>query len=123
MSHPRPPRRRLTSCICLGFNIAGSYLPIILNNRNVSTGQNTVYDTYKQYLIIYSPGVIGCVLAMLAIQLPVLGRKVSLWELYAIWRRILIRLRLSGPLCFLQRCKVYRWLCTRKSGTPQATLD
>ncbi|KAJ9128316.1 hypothetical protein QFC24_000609 [Naganishia onofrii] len=60
------------------FNIAGSYLPIILNNRNVSSGQNTVYDTYKQYLIIYSPGVIGCVLAMLAIQLPILGRKWSL---------------------------------------------
>ncbi|KAJ9125580.1 hypothetical protein QFC22_000542 [Naganishia vaughanmartiniae] len=60
------------------FNIAGSYLPIILNNRNVSSGQTTVYDTYKQYLIIYAPGVIGCVLAMLAIQLPILGRKWSL---------------------------------------------
>ncbi|GHJ85331.1 hypothetical protein NliqN6_1733 [Naganishia liquefaciens] len=60
------------------FNIAGSYLPIILNNRNVSSGQNSVYDTYEQYIIIYAPGIIGCVIAMLAIQLPVLGRKWSL---------------------------------------------
>jgi hypothetical protein len=37
-----------------------------------------VSETYKQYMIIYFPGIIGAILALLSIQLPLLGRKWSL---------------------------------------------
>lgn len=60
------------------FNLAGSFLPIILKQNNVSSGQGTVTDTYRQYVYIYLPGVIGAIMAMGAVQLPVLGRKWSL---------------------------------------------
>lgn len=60
------------------FNLAGSFLPIILKQNNVSSGQGTVTDTYRQYVYIYLPGVLGAVMAMAAVQLPILGRKWSL---------------------------------------------
>ena len=59
------------------FNIAGSFLPIILQRRNLSNDVS-VTETYRQYVYIYLPGVIGAILAMFAVQLPVLGRKWSL---------------------------------------------
>ena len=34
--------------------------------------------TYRNYLIIYSPGIIGSVLALISVQLPLVGRKWSL---------------------------------------------
>ena len=60
------------------FNLAGSYLPIVLLNHNVSSGTSTVRDTYQQYIIIYTPGIIGAVLALFSVQLPLVGRKWSL---------------------------------------------
>jgi hypothetical protein len=60
------------------FNLAGAFLPIILLRNNVSSGQGTVQDTYRQYLIIYSPGIIGSVFALISVQMPLLGRKWSL---------------------------------------------
>jgi len=57
---------------------AGSFLPIVLLRNNVSTGRGTVSDTYKQYVYIYLPGILGAVLALLSIQLPLVGRKWSL---------------------------------------------
>lgn len=60
------------------FNLAGSYLPIILQRRNIDSGTGTVTDTYRQYVYIYLPGIIGSVLAMFFVQLPVFGRKWSL---------------------------------------------
>ncbi|KAL7006530.1 hypothetical protein EMMF5_003951 [Cystobasidiomycetes sp. EMM_F5] len=60
------------------FNLAGSYLPLVLLQFNVSTGASTVKETYKQYIYIYTPGVIGAVLALFSIQLPLVGRKWSL---------------------------------------------
>jgi hypothetical protein len=53
-------------------------LPIILLQNSVSTGEETVSGTYRNYLIIYSPGIIGAVLAFYSIQLPLIGRKWSL---------------------------------------------
>jgi hypothetical protein len=50
----------------------------VLLNNNVSSGQGTVTDTYRQYVYIYLPGVIGAVLALLSVQLPIVGRKWSL---------------------------------------------
>jgi hypothetical protein len=37
-----------------------------------------VSGTYRNYLIIYSPGIIGAILALFSIQLPLIGRKWSL---------------------------------------------
>lgn len=35
-------------------------------------------DTYQQYVIIYAPGIIGAVLALVSVQMPLVGRKWSL---------------------------------------------
>lgn len=60
------------------FNLAGSFLPIILLRNNVDNGRGSVSDTYKQYIIIYTPGIIGAVLALISVQMPLVGRKWSL---------------------------------------------
>ncbi|OCF59469.1 hypothetical protein L486_02135 [Kwoniella mangroviensis CBS 10435] len=60
------------------FNLAGSFLPLILLRNNVSSGQDTVTDTYRQYVYIYLPGILGAVLALFSVQLPIVGRKWSL---------------------------------------------
>ncbi|TYJ52748.1 hypothetical protein B9479_006646 [Cryptococcus floricola] len=60
------------------FNLAGSFLPIVLLNHNVSDGATSVTETYRQYVYIYLPGIIGAVLALFSIQLPLVGRKWSL---------------------------------------------
>ncbi|KAL1601526.1 hypothetical protein SLS60_006441 [Paraconiothyrium brasiliense] len=60
------------------FNLAGSFLPIILLRNNVSDGRGSVSDTYQQYIIIYTPGIIGALLALVSVQMPLVGRKWSL---------------------------------------------
>ncbi|KAI8942888.1 hypothetical protein NX059_000928 [Plenodomus lindquistii] len=60
------------------FNLAGSFLPIILLRNNVDNGRGSVSDTYEQYIIIYAPGIIGAVLALISVQMPLVGRKWSL---------------------------------------------
>lgn len=60
------------------FNLAGSFLPIILLRNNVDNGRGSVSETYKQYIIIYTPGILGAVLALISVQMPLLGRKWSL---------------------------------------------
>lgn len=60
------------------FNLAGAFLPLILLRNNVSDGRASVSETYKQYIIIYAPGVIGAALALVSVQLPLVGRKWSL---------------------------------------------
>ena len=60
------------------FNLASAFLPIILFRNNVSNGQTTVTETYRQYIYIYLPGIIGAVLALISVQLPLVGRKWSL---------------------------------------------
>jgi hypothetical protein len=53
-------------------------LPIVLLRHNVSSGTGTVEDTYRQYVYIYLPGIIGAVLGLFSVQLPLVGRKWSL---------------------------------------------
>ncbi|CAO2654997.1 Nn.00g117300.m01.CDS01 [Neocucurbitaria sp. VM-36] len=60
------------------FNLAGAFLPIILLRNNVDSGQGTVSDTYQQYIIIYTPGILGAILALISVQMPLVGRKWSL---------------------------------------------
>lgn len=58
--------------------MAGAFLPIVLLRNNVSSGDGTVTDTYREYVYIYLPGIIGAILALFSVQLPLLGRKWSL---------------------------------------------
>lgn len=58
--------------------MAGAFLPIVLLRNNVDSGRGTVSDTYRQYIIIYLPGVIGAIIALFSVQLPLIGRKWSL---------------------------------------------
>lgn len=60
------------------FNLAGEYLPLILLKNNVSSGETTVTNTYREYVYIYLPGILGAVLALVSVQLPLVGRKWSL---------------------------------------------
>jgi hypothetical protein len=49
-----------------------------LLRNNVSSGDGSVTDTYREYVYIYLPGVIGSILSLFSVQLPLLGRKWSL---------------------------------------------
>jgi hypothetical protein len=49
-----------------------------LLRNNVNAGDDTVTDTYREYVYIYLPGVIGAVIALYSVQLPLIGRKWSL---------------------------------------------
>ncbi|KAJ6145434.1 hypothetical protein N7470_009329 [Penicillium chermesinum] len=60
------------------FNLAGYFLPIVLLDNNVDSGANSVSETYREYVYIYLPGVIGSILALFSVQMPLLGRKWSL---------------------------------------------
>lgn len=60
------------------FNLAGAFLPIVLLQNNVSTGRGTVLETYRQYIYIALPGILGAALALLSVSLPLFGRKWSL---------------------------------------------
>jgi len=60
------------------FNLAGSFLPLILLRRNISNGATTVTETYRQYIYIYLPGIIGAILGLFSVSLPLVGRKWSL---------------------------------------------
>jgi hypothetical protein len=44
----------------------------------VATGAGTVTDTYREYVYIYLPGIIGAIIALFSVQLPLVGRKWSL---------------------------------------------
>ena len=60
------------------FNLAGEFLPIILLRNAVSSGSGTVTETYRHYIYIYLPGILGAVLGLISVQLPLVGRKWSL---------------------------------------------
>lgn len=49
---------RLADKCSWGFTIAGSFLPLILRKKGASVGL-TLDETYKSYVYIYLPGVIG----------------------------------------------------------------
>jgi hypothetical protein len=59
------------------FNLAGQFLPLILL-RNEVTASGSVTETYLHYIYIYTPGILGAVIAMASVQLPLVGRKWSL---------------------------------------------
>ena len=60
------------------FTLAGYFMPIILLKNNVGNVADSVSETYRQYIYIYLPGVLGAVLALFSVQLPLIGRKWSM---------------------------------------------
>jgi MFS family permease len=58
--------------------LAGAFLPIILLRNNVDAGADSVEATYREYVYIYLPGIIGAVIALFSVQMPLIGRKWSL---------------------------------------------
>jgi len=59
------------------FNLAGSFLPIILARRGAEQDVS-VTETYRQYVYIYLPGILGTIMAAAMIELPGIGRKWTL---------------------------------------------
>ncbi|KAI9655371.1 MAG: hypothetical protein M1821_005518 [Bathelium mastoideum] len=57
-----------------GFTVAGFYLPSILAIKN-SALHLTLRFTYRSYIYIYLPGVVGVVLGAMLYQVPAVGRK------------------------------------------------
>ena len=53
----------------------GAFTPIILAKKNASDSTLDIYDTYRSYVYIYLPGILGVVLGVLGYDLPRVGRK------------------------------------------------
>ena len=56
------------------FSVAGFYLPQILRRKNAAIDVS-LNETYRNYIIIYLPGVVGVLLGTLMYSVPVVGRK------------------------------------------------
>ncbi|TFK51965.1 MFS general substrate transporter [Heliocybe sulcata] len=59
------------------FSIAGGFLPDILRRKGVAAGQS-VDITYRNYIIIYAPGILAVVLGAFVIQTKTLGKTWSM---------------------------------------------
>lgn len=66
-------------CDYWGFTVAGSYLPQILAYKNGALHLSLEY-TYRSYIFIYLPGVIGVLLGTLSYRASLVGRK---WTMVA----------------------------------------
>jgi len=56
------------------FSVAGSFLPTILLRKNQAISVS-VSETYRDYVIIYLPGIVGVALGALMVYVPRIGRK------------------------------------------------
>lgn len=61
-------------CSFFGFNIAGVFLPLILADKGREAG-GSLSDTYRDYVAIYAPGIVACLLACALIEVPRFGRQ------------------------------------------------
>ncbi|KAL3427783.1 membrane transporter [Phlyctema vagabunda] len=57
-----------------GFSVAGSFLPTILARKNSSIDVS-ISETYRDYIIIYLPGIVGVALGAYMVYVPRVGRK------------------------------------------------
>lgn len=58
----------------LSFSAAGSYIPAILAAKGAQLGVS-VGETYRNYIIIYAPGIVGALLGGALWTVPFIGRK------------------------------------------------
>ncbi|KAF2727885.1 MFS general substrate transporter [Polyplosphaeria fusca] len=64
-------------CDYWGFTVAGYYLPRIIALKNGALNLSLRY-TYRSYIYIYLPGVVGVLLGALLYQTPHIGRKYTM---------------------------------------------
>lgn len=68
----------LTGCFAHLFDmVTGSYLPAIFAAKNGELGLS-IESTYKNYLSIYTPGIVAVVLGSMMYRVPVLGRQLTM---------------------------------------------
>jgi len=58
----------------LSFSAAGGYIPLILAAKGAQLGVSTS-ETYRNYVIIYLPGIVGALLGGVLWSVPFIGRK------------------------------------------------
>ncbi|GAA6015868.1 hypothetical protein JCM11491_007218 [Sporobolomyces phaffii] len=56
------------------FSIAGGFLPLILRQKGIDTS-TSLNTTYRNYVVVYLPGVTATVLGSFLMEIPRLGRK------------------------------------------------
>ncbi|GAA6059099.1 hypothetical protein JCM10212_002070 [Sporobolomyces blumeae] len=56
------------------FSIAGGYLPLILRQKGIDTS-TSLSETYRNYVIVYLPGVTATIFGAILMEVPRLGRK------------------------------------------------
>ena len=65
-------------CDYWGFTVAGFYLPTIVAAKNSAAGTTDLESTYRSYVWIYLPGIVGVLLGVLCYDLPRVGRQVTM---------------------------------------------
>ncbi|KAJ8061160.1 hypothetical protein OCU04_010233 [Sclerotinia nivalis] len=60
-----------------GFSVAGAFLPIILARKGLEHKVGYA-KTYRNFVIIYMPGIVGVSLGALMVKVPRVGRRVSM---------------------------------------------
>ncbi|KAF8128028.1 major facilitator superfamily domain-containing protein [Boletus edulis] len=60
-----------------GLNIAATYMPTILQRKN-SAIHVSLEQTYVDYMIVYTPGLVAAILSVLLVRTPMVGRKWTL---------------------------------------------
>ncbi|BGP35909.1 hypothetical protein JCM10296v2_007761 [Rhodotorula toruloides] len=56
------------------FSIAGGYLPLILRQKGIDTSAG-LNETYRNYVVVYLPGVTATILGSFLMEIPKIGRK------------------------------------------------
>ncbi|BGP11891.1 hypothetical protein JCM10049v2_007811 [Rhodotorula toruloides] len=56
------------------FSIAGGYLPLILRQKGIDTSAG-LNETYRNYVVVYLPGVTATILGSFLMEIPKVGRK------------------------------------------------
>ncbi|KAA8567134.1 hypothetical protein EYC84_010198 [Monilinia fructicola] len=60
-----------------GFSVAGAFLPLILARKGLEH-KATTSETYRNFVIIYMPGIIGVSLGAFMVKVPRVGRRLSM---------------------------------------------
>ncbi|KAI9644870.1 hypothetical protein NHQ30_006897 [Ciborinia camelliae] len=60
-----------------GFSVAGAFLPLILARKGLEHNAGTS-ETYRNFIIIYMPGIVGVGMGALMVKVPRVGRRLSM---------------------------------------------
>ena len=65
-------------CDYWGFTVAQYFLPQIVAAKNAAASATTLKETYRSYVYIYLPGIVGVVIGVLCYDLPRIGRQLTM---------------------------------------------